>query len=140
WVRDFARLSVGVVGGGAVACSRQTQPNSEFAARRGLWRGLGTPPCRIPAEGAYRRPVRHRWRRRGFIVLSKIAGRVDDFPADDGQVRRRVGDLIVRTGEVVTIGDDQIRKLADLNASLLALLVGEPGHVLGPHAPPPPPT
>src|SRR5262249_60990555 len=55
-------------------------------------------------------------------------------PADDGESGCRAGDLVFRTGEVVTIGNDQIRELADLDASLLALLVGEPGYVLGPHA------
>src|SRR5262249_24239063 len=117
-----------------VACMRAIAAHSERAANRGLCRALGTPPCRIPAESAHRRPVRHRWRRRGFIVLSKLAGGVDYLPADDGQIGCRVRDLVFRTGEVITIRNDQICELTDLDASLLALVAGEPRHVLGPHA------
>ncbi len=89
-----------------VACMRAITAHRELAMKRGLCRALGIRPCRIPTEGAHRRPVRHRWRRRGFIVLSKIASGVDNLAADDGQIGCRVGDVIFRTGEVVTIWND----------------------------------
>src|SRR5262245_11345203 len=117
-----------------IAWMRAITAHGELAAKRGLARALGIRPCRIPAEGAHRRPVRHRWRRLGFIVLSKIAGGVDYLPADDGQIGCRVRDLVFRTGEVITIRNDQICELTDLDAPLLALLAGEPRHVLGPRA------
>src|SRR5262249_17464281 len=91
-------------------------------------------PGPIAAEGTHRRPVRHcRWRST-FIVSGKIAGGVDNFSADDGEIGSRVGDLVLRAGEVVTVGDDHVRELAYLDTSLPALLIGEPGHVLRPHA------
>src|SRR5262245_65812039 len=120
--RQFARPCAGMVVAVNVACMRAIAAHSERAANRRLCRALGIRPCRIPAEGAHRRPVRHRWRRLGFIVLSKIAGGVDYLPADDGQIGCRVRDLVFRTGEVITIRNDQICELTDLDAPLLALL------------------
>src|SRR5689334_20888104 len=82
--RQLARPGTGMVVAVDVACVRAITTHSELAAKRRLRRALGVGPCRIPAEGTHRRPVRHRWRQRGFIVLSKIASRVDSFAADDG--------------------------------------------------------
>src|SRR5262249_15787412 len=64
----------------------------------------------------------------------KIARSVDDFSTDDSEIGSGIGDLLLRAGEIVTVGDDHVRKLTYLDAPLPALLVGEPGHVLSPHA------
>src|SRR6266404_849796 len=104
--RQLARPGAGMVVAVDVACMRAITAHRELAMKRGLCRALGVRPRRIPAEGAHRRPVRHRWRRRGFIVLCKITGGVDNLPADHGQIGCRAGDLIFRTGKVVTIRND----------------------------------
>src|SRR5262249_30703441 len=77
--RQFARPCAAMVVAVNVACMRAIAAHSERAAKRGLCRARGVRPCRITAESAHRRPVRHHWRRRGFIVLSKIAGGVDNL-------------------------------------------------------------
>src|ERR1700741_960428 len=97
---------------------RATTAHREPPAKRGLYRAIGIGPGRIAAVGAHRRPVGHRRWRSALIVVGKVASAVHDLPSDDGEIRSRVGDLILRTGEVVTIRHDQIRELADLDASL----------------------
>src|SRR4029077_9219440 len=84
--RQLPRPCEGMVVAVDVACMRAITAHNELAPKRGLGRALGIRPCGIAAEGAHRRPVRHRRRRSGFIILSKIAGGVDDLPADDGQI------------------------------------------------------
>jgi hypothetical protein len=87
----------------------------------------------VPAEAAHRRPIRHRrWGRRAIERL-KVARTVNDAAADHGEVARHPGDLTFGAGEEVAVRNDHIRELPDLDAAFLALLVGEPGNVLGPH-------
>src|ERR1700722_4951933 len=90
-------------------------------------------PRAIAAEGPHRRPVGHGGRRRGFIEARKIASAIDHPAADDGEIGNRVGDFVLRTGEIVAVGHDQIGELAGPDAPLFAFLIGEPGDVLGPH-------
>jgi hypothetical protein len=66
-------------------------------------------------------------------VSGKFAGTVNDLSANDSQIGSRVSDLVLGASKIVPIRHDHVRKLADLDASLLAFLVGELGHVLGPH-------
>jgi hypothetical protein len=46
--------------------------------------------------------------------------------ADDRELRRRIGDLVLRAREIVPVGYDQVGELPDLNASLAALLSQAP--------------
>src|ERR1700733_445950 len=90
-------------------------------------------PGTIAAVTPNRRPVRHgRWWCR-FIEAGEIAGAVNHAATDNGQLRDRVGDLVLGAGEVVAIRHDQIGELASLDPALLAILAREPGDVLGPH-------
>src|ERR1700730_9935677 len=96
-------------------------------------RSLAIVPGRVPAETAYRRPIRHgRWRRR-LVQMREFSGPVDDLAADDGEVRCDIRDLGLGAGEIVAVGNDEIGQLANLDATFLAFLIGEPGDVLGPH-------
>src|SRR5205807_6718351 len=105
---------------------RAIAAHGELAPTARLHGAVDIGPSRVAAEPAHRRPVRHRRRRRTLVVSSKLAGAVDHLAADHGEVRCSVGDLVVWAGKVITIGDDEIRRLADLNASLPAFLVAEP--------------
>ena len=40
---------------------------------------------------------------------------MDDLAADDGEVRRDVGDLALGAGEVVAVRHDEVSELADLD-------------------------
>src|SRR5262249_57366349 len=91
-----------------VASMRATTAHRQLAAQCGLRGALGIGPGRVAAEGAHRRPVGHRRRRSTRIVLGEVAGSVDNLATDDGQIAGRVGDLVVRTCEVVTVRYDQI--------------------------------
>jgi len=55
------------------------------------------------------------------------------LPPNDGEVGSCIGDLVLCAREIVSIRDDQIGELTDLKTALLALLVREPGDVVGPH-------
>src|SRR6266852_7970632 len=88
-------------------------------------------PGSVAAEAAHRRPVRHRRRRRS-VEAREDAGRITDPAADDRQLGDGVGYFALGAREVVAVGHDQVGELAGLDPSLLALLVGEPGDVLGP--------
>ena len=90
-------------------------------------------PGSIAAEATHWRPVRHRWRGYRAIERSEFAGPVDNLAADDREVAGRVRDLGIRAGKIVTVRHDQVGELPDLDAALLAFLIGEPGDVLGPH-------
>src|SRR5258706_16193698 len=92
-----------------------------------------THPIAVSAEAAHRRPIRHRrWGRRAIERL-EVARTVNNAAANYGEVACRVRDLAFGTGEEITVRDDHIRELPGLDAAFLALLVGEPGDVLGPH-------
>src|SRR2546428_1307184 len=94
---------------------------------------LAIGPRAVTTEAAHWRPIGHGGRRRGLIKLREFSGTVDDLAADDGEVRGDVRDLGLRAGGVVAVGNEEIGQLTDLNATFLALFVGEPGDVLGPH-------
>ena len=100
-----------------VATVRAAAAHGRRATKRRFFCAVGIGPRRIAAEGAHWRPVGHRRRGSAFIISGKVAGSVDDLSADDGQFGRRFSDLVFRTGEVVTVRNDQIRKLARLDAS-----------------------
>ena len=85
----------------------------------------------VAAESAHRRPIRHRWRRRD-VEAREVPRTIDDPAADNRQLGDGIGNFALGAGEIVAIRNDQVGELADLNASLLPLFVGEPGDVLGP--------
>src|SRR5215510_6005620 len=92
-----------------------------------------TRPRGVTAELPNRRPIGHRWGRRALVEPREVATAVYNPAANNGQVRRDVGNLFVRTGEVVSIRNDKVGELADFDSAFLAFLVGEPGGLLGPH-------
>src|SRR6516165_2771417 len=132
--RQLARPCAGMVMPVDGTCIRAITAHRELAAKRRLCCARRIGPGAIAAEAAHRRPVRHcRWRST-FIVSGKITGGVDNLATNDSEIGSRVGDLALRAGEIVTVGDDHVRELAYLDASLPTLLIGEPGHVFRPHA------
>src|SRR6266478_8391364 len=89
-------------------------------------------PGGVAAEATHRRPFRHRRRRRQRLEAREDTGRVNDSAADDRQIGDGIGNFALRAREIIAVGNNQVGELAGLNASLLALFVGEPGDVLGP--------
>src|SRR5271169_2460689 len=102
-----------------VACIRAPAVHCELAVKRRLPGTARIAPSRIAAERANWRPVRHRGGRCGFVAASKITGGVDNPSTNNGQVGRRVGDLVLRAGEIVAIRHNQVGELASLDAALL---------------------
>ena len=49
-----------------------------------------------------------------MVELGEDPDAVDDLAADDGQVRRGVGNLSLRASEVVAIRHDEVGELSDL--------------------------
>src|ERR1700719_2375262 len=113
------------------ACPRTAATCRGLAVKRFLLSSRCRPGA-IPAEGPYRRPIRHcrRWR---LVIAGKLAGAVDHVASDHRQIRLYIGDLVLAAGKVVAVRHDEIGELTDGDATLLPLLVGEPSHVLGPH-------
>src|SRR5260370_31516747 len=89
-------------------------------------------PGGVTPEAAHRRPSRHRRRRRRRVEAREDAGPINDPATDDRQLGNGVGNFALGAREIVAIRNDQVGELAGLNATLLALFVGEPGDVLGP--------
>src|SRR6266404_4748571 len=87
----------------------------------GLSGGAGVAPGGIAAEATNRRPVRHGRRRCGLIESGEVAGAIDHLAADDRERSGDVGDLVLGTGKVVAVGNDQVGELADLDATLFVL-------------------
>src|SRR6516165_10400331 len=113
---------------------RATAGGGRRSANRSLAGLVVLGPGSIPAKAPNRRPIRHcRWRR-GLVESREVASAIDHLAADYSQFGRDAGDLILGAGEVVAVGDDQVGELTDLDATLLTLLVREPGDVLGPHS------
>ncbi|MGO8462730.1 hypothetical protein ACC759_37750, partial [Rhizobium ruizarguesonis] len=67
-----------------------------------------------------------------MVTVNTVVG-VDDLAAHHGEFRRQERDLVLGAGEEVLVRDNQIGKMALLDASLLALLVGEKRDLFGPH-------
>src|SRR6516225_7463294 len=113
--------------GAAAGCGKRP-------THRGLSGTAGVAPGSIAAKAPNWRPVRHRGRRCILVERGEVAGAMDHLAADNRQRSRDVGDLVLGTGEVVAVGHDQVGELTDLDATLFALLVREPGDVFGPHS------
>src|SRR6267154_3189119 len=97
-------------------CIRAITAHGELASKRRLSGAGGVSPSSVAAEGADRRPVRHRRRRDAFVVVCKLAGAIDDFSTHDGQIGGRISDLVFPAGEVVTVGHDDVPEVASLDA------------------------
>src|SRR5580704_8197683 len=108
------------------ACIRTAAGHRKRAIERRLAGILRIGPGGIAAEGADRRPLRHRRRRSAFVEGGKCACAIDYLSANNGEVGGRVGDLILEAREIVPVRHDQIGKLTNLNSPLLSLLVREP--------------
>jgi len=91
-------------------------------------------PSSIAPEGAGGRPIGHGQWDRVLIELFEITSGVDHLSSNKREVRSHVGKLTVWATEVIFAWYGKVRKLTDLYLSLLALLVGEPCDVFGPHA------
>src|SRR5579862_120726 len=109
------------------ACTRTATSHRERAIECRLAGIFRIGPSSVTTEGADRRPLRHRRWRPAFVEAGKCACTVDHLSTNNGEVGGRVGDLILSAREIVPIRHHQIGELADLNAPLPTLLVGEPG-------------
>lgn len=80
----------------------------------------------VATIAAYRRPVRH-GRRKRRRQLIELAITINHLAAQQGQYRGNVLNLVARHLQVVGGQHRQVGKLPNLNAPLLAFLIGEPG-------------
>ena len=55
--------------------------------------------------------------------MREIARTIDDLAPHDGEVGGRVGDLLLGTGEIISVGNDQIGELSGFDTAFPALLV-----------------
>src|SRR5882672_3571979 len=69
--------------------------------RSRLVRSVRIAPGGIAAIAAHRRPIGHRRWQRDFVERPEIAAGVDDLAADDRKLGDRIGDLVLRAGEVI---------------------------------------
>src|SRR5438093_13760224 len=65
--------------------------------------------------------------------MRELSGTIDDLAPDHGESRGDVGDLGLRTREIVDLRDGQVAELPVRDSTLLAFFIGEPRNVLGPH-------
>src|SRR5258708_11513526 len=102
------------VGDGQLAGPRRRMLMAVNAARMGAAAGRGRPaqhrrlarrdrvaPGGIAAEGADRRPMRHRRRRRALVERREVARTADHLAADHGEGGGRVRALVLGPGEIV---------------------------------------
>src|SRR5260370_31141276 len=80
---------------------RADTTHRELVVKRRLSGTARVAPGRVAAESAHRRPVWHRGRRCTLVKTCKVAGAVDDLSADDRELRRRIGDLVLRPRAIV---------------------------------------
>ena len=91
-------------------------------AHRSLLRSGAVAPGGIAAKASNWGPVWHRGRRRRLVEGREFTSAIHHLAADNRQLGRNIGDLILRTGEVVAVGNDQVGELADLDPALFAAL------------------
>jgi hypothetical protein len=83
-------------------------------AHRSLLRSGAVAPGGIAAKASNRGPVRHRGRRRRLVEGREFTSAIHHLAADNRQLGRNIGDLILRTGEVVAVGNDQVGERASV--------------------------
>jgi hypothetical protein len=87
-------------------CRKQAYSHNSFGRGPRLPRVIA--PSGIAAEGAYRRPIRHRRWHLSLVQVRKVMRPVDGLATNDGQVRCRACDVGLGACEVITVGHDQI--------------------------------